>query len=62
MGEMIDFTPTAVRNVNVMSSEVVRRQYFTVDGRQVGYLQHGLNIIRETMADGTTRIMKVMAK
>jgi hypothetical protein len=62
MGEIIAFTPTAVRNVNVASTEVVRRQYLTMDGRQVGRLQHGLNIIRETMADGTTRIRKVMTK
>ena len=62
MGEKIDFTPTAIRTVNLVPSEVVRRQYFTLDGRQVGTLQRGLNIVRETMADGTTRIIKVMTK
>ena len=62
MGEMIDFTPTAIRTVNMISSEVVHRQIFTLDGRQVGTLQRGLNIVRETMADGTTRIIKVMTK
>ena len=62
MGEKIDFTPTAIRTVNVISSEVVHRQIFTLDGRQVGTLQRGLNIVRETMADGTTRIIKVMTK
>lgn len=62
MGEKIDFTPTAIRTVNAISSEVVHRQYFTLDGRQVGTLQRGLNIVRETMADGTTRIIKVMTK
>ena len=41
---------------------VVARQYFTADGRQVQRLQHGLNIIRETLSDGTTRIVKVVAK
>ena len=59
MGEKIDFTPTAIRTVNMISSEVVHRQIFTLDGRQVGTLQRGLNIVRETMADGTTRIVKV---
>ena len=62
MGEKIDFTPTAIRTVNVISSEVVHRQIFTLDGRQVGTLQRGLNIVRETMVDGTTRIIKVMTK
>jgi pectin methylesterase-like acyl-CoA thioesterase len=62
MGEKIDFTPTAIRTVNVISSEVVHRQIFTLDGRQVGTLQRGLNIVRETMTDGTTRIIKVMTK
>ena len=62
MGEKIDFTPTAIRTVNMISSEVVHRQIFTLDGRQIGTLQRGLNIVRETMADGTTRIIKVMTK
>ena len=62
MGEKIDFAPTAIRTVNVISSEVVHRQIFTLDGRQAGTLQRGLNIVRETMVDGTTRIIKVMTK
>lgn len=62
MGEKIDFAPTAIRTVNMISSEVVHRQIFTLDGRQVGTLQRGLNIVRETMADGSTRIIKVMTK
>lgn len=62
MGEKIDFTPTAIRTVNMISSEVVHRQIFTLDGRQAGTLQRGLNIVRETMVDGTTRIIKVMTK
>lgn len=43
-------------------AQVVGRQYFTADGRQTARLQHGLNIIRETLADGTTRTTKVVAK
>ena len=42
--------------------QVVRRQYYTTDGRQINRLQHGLNIIRETLSDGTTRTTKIMAK
>ena len=62
MGEQIVFAPTAIRTVNTTSSEVVNRQYYTPDGRQVSRQQHGLNIIRETMADGTNRTIKVVVK
>ena len=62
MGEVIELIPTAIRTVTSANSEVVARQYFTADGRQVSRLQHGLNIIRETMADGSVRTMKVMVK
>ena len=41
---------------------VVRRTYFTADGRQYQHLQHGLNIIREQLSDGTQRTVKVVAK
>ena len=62
MGEAVKLIPTAIRTVVSTNSEVVARQYFTADGRQVSRLQHGLNIIRETMADGSVRTMKVMVK
>lgn len=42
--------------------DVVARQYFTADGRQVQRLQHGLNVIREQLNDGTQRTVKVVAK
>lgn len=60
MGEQIPITTTAIRTIDTNSSEVVRRQYFTMDGRQVSCLQHGLTIVRETLADGTQRTMKVI--
>ncbi len=41
---------------------VVRREYFTPDGRQVTRLQHGLTIVREVLSDGTSRTTKVVAK
>ena len=44
------------------SVQVVSRQYFTADGRQVNRLQHGVTIVRETLSDGTTRTTKVVAK
>ena len=53
--------PTGI-HVNKNGLEVVSRQYYTADGRQIGRLQHGLNIIRETMVDGSERVTKVVAK
>ena len=62
MGEKISFTPTAIRTVNATQSDVVLRRYFTSDGSQLCQLQRGLNIIHETLSDGTTRTKKVVAK
>ena len=53
--------PTAV-NAQTVGKQVVSRQFFTAEGRQTERLQHGLNIIRETLSDGQTRTVKVMAK
>ena len=53
--------PTGIR-LSKTDAEVVHRQYFTPDGRQVSRLQHGLNLIRETLVDGSTRTIKVIAK
>lgn len=44
------------------SADVKRRTYFTADGRQQQRLQHGLNIIREQLSDGSQRTVKVVAK
>ena len=41
---------------------VVGRQFFTPDGRQHARLQHGTNIIRETLQDGSQRTVKVIAR
>ena len=62
MGEHVAITPTAIRTVCSTASDVVRRQFFTSDGRLVSRLHHGVNIVRELLADGTTRITKVVAK
>ena len=61
-GEMASSeNPTAI-SLPTASAPVVSRQYFTSDGRQVSRLQHGMTIIREMLADGTTRTTKVVAK
>lgn len=41
---------------------VVGRQFFTPDGREHARLQHGTNIIRETLQDGSQRNVKVIAR
>ena len=44
------------------TANVKHRTYFTADGRQQQRLQHGLNIIREQLSDGSQRTVKVVAK
>ena len=44
------------------AAEVLVRQFFTLDGRSFSRLQHGINIIRETLSDGTVRTTKVVVK
>lgn len=61
MGETIAVVATAIAPVQKGAS-LVNRQYFALNGRQSSNLQRGMNIIRETYSDGTTRTMKVMAK
>lgn len=63
MGEKIEMTTTAIRTIHEKAAgEVVGREYFTADGRQTSRLQHGLNIVRERMADGSVRTVKVMTR
>ena len=61
-GEMASSAnPTGI-SLKKVNGNTIRRQYFTAEGRQMARLQHGITIIRETMADGTVRTIKVMAK
>ena len=49
-------------NFIVRDGDVSSRTYFTVDGRQAGQAVKGLNIVRETTADGQTLVRKVIVK
>ncbi len=60
-GEMASSDSPSGIALPTSSAQVARREYFTPDGRQVSRLQHGLTIIRETLADGTTRSTKVVS-
>jgi lysophospholipase L1-like esterase len=42
------------------STTVVSAAYYTIDGKRLSTLQRGVNIIRQTMADGTTKTIKVV--
>ena len=44
------------------ASSVVSREFFTVNGTRVSGLQKGVNIVRETLSDGTIRVLKVSVK
>ena len=54
--------PTGIKAVTNSQKPVAKRHFFTVDGRQHQRLQHGMNVIRETYADGTSQTIKIMAK
>lgn len=56
-----DGNPTAVY-LTTTNAEVISRQFYTADGRQVNRLQHGMTIVREMLSDGTTRTTKITAK
>lgn len=49
-----------VEEVIGTGAAVVKREIFTLGGAQVGKLQQGVNIIRNTHADGTVTVKKVI--
>lgn len=61
-GEMASSDSPSAISLPSVSASVVSRQFFTSDGRLVSRLHHGVNIVRELLADGTTRTTKVVAK
>ena len=64
LGDIIssDQAASGINNLQASAAQVVSRQFFTPDGRQVSRLQHGMNIIRESLSDGTTRTVKLAAR
>lgn len=55
-------TPTAIESLeeDTMCSQLVKTEYFTLDGRQHSALQHGANIVRRTYSDGRVVSVKVI--
>jgi hypothetical protein len=62
LSEPAYFDQTTGIRATTTNAEVVSRQFYTADGRQVNRLQHGVTIVREMLSDGTTRTTKIMAK
>ncbi len=54
-------TPAAIEQVS-NESEVVRIQYFDLNGRALNSLSQGINIVRQTMTDGSVKTFKVIVK
>ena len=64
LGETASAADASTLGIHTLSSgvSVVSRQFFSADGHRVSRLQHGVNIIRETLSNGTTRTTKVVTK
>ena len=52
--------PLSIDNVN--ANKVVNAEVFTVNGVRLSGLQKGVNIVRETLSDGTVLVKKVTVK
>jgi hypothetical protein len=50
--------------INTVSTcnDVVGREYFNAAGQRVNGLVNGMNIVRQTMKDGSVKSMKLMVK
>ncbi len=55
--------PTAIGSVEASSvTTIASRQYFTVDGVSISQPQKGINIVKNTMSDGTVKVSKIFVK
>ena len=52
---------SAVQSVSA-NAQVVKTEVFSVAGHRLNQLQQGINIIRETLSDGTQRTTKILVK
>ena len=52
--------PLSIETMN--AQDIVNAEIFTVDGIRANKLQRGVNIVRETLSDGTTRVRKISVK
>lgn len=47
---------------NVAEAEVVASQYYTVAGQAISAPAKGINLVKQTLADGTVKVVKVIVK
>lgn len=52
--------PTGISEVNTNDATTISTEIYTADGKRVSTLQHGINIVRYKMVDGTVKTVKVM--
>ena len=61
--QVLEIDPTVIENMDAdTSAQVVATQVFTLAGQPVGHLTKGVNILRETLSNGTVRTRKIMVK
>ena len=61
--QVLEIDPTVIENMDAdTEAHVVSTQVYTVAGQPVGQLTSGVNIIRQTLSNGTVRTRKVMVK
>lgn len=53
---------TGISNIGVSDADVVSTEYFSPSGTKLSAPQHGLNIVRHKMSDGTVRTRKTIVK
>lgn len=51
-----------IQNVSENNGEAVRTEVYNISGYKTNSLQRGVNIIRRTFSDGSTKTMKVLVK
>ncbi len=61
--QVLEIDPTAISNLDADdSAEVVATQVYSLSGQPVGSLTNGVNIVRETLSNGTVRTRKVVVR
>ncbi|MBQ8592995.1 MAG: hypothetical protein IJ467_01700 [Bacteroidaceae bacterium] len=63
-GEKVLLTADGSSNIasNVAEAEVVASQYYTVAGQAISAPAKGINLVKQTLADGTVKVVKVIVK
>ena len=57
--QMADYN--AIEAVNT-DANVVKTEIFSLSGKRLNKIQKGVNIVKETMADGTQKTHKIISK